>query len=367
MMKRNKWTVLLSSFVTVAPALFGLAVWDILPEYMAIHWGIDGSVDGWSSPLFAVLFLPLFMLVLHLACIFITAKDNKSNGQHKKIFSMALWICPAISLYAGGLMYATAFGSDINIMVLSCIILGLLFIVMGNYMPKCKQNRTIGFKTTWTVANEQNWNATHRFGGKVMVIVGAAILLCAFLPPIPLLCLFFSLILAGCLAPVVYSYLYYRKQLQRGEAVKSDFAMKKSDKITSAIVLSLVVIILAACFAISFTGNIVICFPSDSTLLIEASYHDDLSIEYSDIEHIEYCESGVSGQRIYGFASPRLLIGQFQNEEFGTYTRYTYANCTACIVLTLKGKTVVINCPDAAQTKELYGELTARIHQIRRN
>ena len=364
MIKYNKWKLLISSIATLLPALFGLAVWDILPEQIEIHWGVDGTADGWAGPLFAVLFMPVCLLALHWLCLFITAKDRSNREQHKKVFDIAFWICPAISLYTGGLMYAIVFGLKLSVMAVSCVLLGLLFLIMGNYMPKCKQNRTLGIKTTWAIANEQNWNATHRFGGKFMVAVGAAIMLCAFLPPVPLLCCFFALILAGAVVPSLYSYLYYKKQLREGGVTKADFAMKKSDKIIAAVVSGLIGIILAVCAVISFTGDITVEL-SDDTLLVTASYHQDLTIDYADIEHIEYRETDTAGERIYGFGSPRLLMGRFQNEEFGNYPRYSYTACDACVVLTVKGRTVVLSGPDAAATKALYDKLTANIQQIR--
>ena len=38
---------------------------------------------------------------------------------------------------------------------------GLLFMIIGNYLPKVKQNNTIGIRVVWTLQDEENWSATH--------------------------------------------------------------------------------------------------------------------------------------------------------------------------------------------------------------
>lgn len=217
MIRKNKWGILLSSIITLLPALFGWLVWDQLPERITIHWGADGQADGWGTRLFAVLILPAILLVLHLICILITAKDHKHIDQNGKIIGIVLGICPAISLYTGGIVYATAFGLALSVTALSCVLFGLLFVIMGNYLPKCKQNRTIGIKLPWTLADEENWNATHRAGGKMMVVAGLLILLCIFLPTDISLIATLILTLALVIVISVYSYLYHRKQQQNGQ------------------------------------------------------------------------------------------------------------------------------------------------------
>jgi len=84
---------------------------------------------------------------------------------------------------------------------------GVLFIVIGNWLPKCQQTYTMGIKLPWTLASEANWNATHRFGGKVWVIGGIVTMLTAFFGSFWLLMVILA---AMVILPTVYSYLYYR-------------------------------------------------------------------------------------------------------------------------------------------------------------
>ena len=96
---------------------------------------------------------------------------------------MIFWILPVVSLFTNGIMYRTAFGKEFDLAVFVPALLGVMFIFIGNYLPKVKQNRTLGIKISWTLNNEENWNKTHRFGGKVWV-VGGLIMLFSVFPPI---------------------------------------------------------------------------------------------------------------------------------------------------------------------------------------
>lgn len=108
-----------------------------------------------------------------------------------------------------------------------------------------------------------------------------------------------------------------------------------------------------------FTGNIRMQY-DESSFTIRASYWSDKVIAYDDIEDIEYRTEKVGGSRVGGVGSPRLQLGNFRNDEFGNYTRYTYTNCRECIVLTVKGKTVVLSGRDEEDTRAVYEELRER-------
>ena len=96
---------------------------------------------------------------------------------------------------------------------------------------------------------------------------------------------------------------------------------------------------------------------SDNYFTIKASYYDDLTVFYDRIESVEYRDGNVNGSRVFGVGSFRLLLGSFENQEFGNYTRYTYYNPEACVVLKVNGKTLVLSGKDAAETREIYETL----------
>ena len=211
-MKNNKWKLIVSSLIILLPIAFGLIVWNQLPEQIATHWGMDGNPDGWSSREVAVFGLPLFIFVLHWFCAFVTSRDPKNKDGNTKVKDLVLFITPMVSIMVSGMMYMTALGMSLRVEMIMMIFLGLLFIVLGNYMPKCRQNYTIGIKISWTLNSEENWNATHRFAGKLWMIGGALIMLLCFLPSTYAFIAFFAVAMAITTAPIIYSYNFYKKE-----------------------------------------------------------------------------------------------------------------------------------------------------------
>ncbi len=208
MKKVNKKTLILTSIVTLLPILIGLALWDKLPDTIPTHFGMDGTPNGWSSKPFTVFGIPCLMLLFHLLCVGGTSMDPKYDQMSDKLFAIVLWICPACSLLVVVASYGSALGWEMNIAKYIMIGCGILFMIIGNYLPKCKQNYTMGIKLPWTLDNEENWNRTHRMAGFLWVIGGVLIIINAFLE---WNWLFLVIVFAMTLIPTVYSYLYYVK------------------------------------------------------------------------------------------------------------------------------------------------------------
>lgn len=208
MLKKNKWNLIISSVVILLPMVIGLILWSRLPDTVATHFGSDGEADGWSSKASAVFTMPLLIFAVHWICALITMADPKHKNVEGKPFTMVLWICPLLSVFAGALTYGTALGAEVNVNLLTPMLLGVMFVVIGNYLPKCKQNYTVGIKVPWALNNEENWNHTHRFAGIVWVAGGIVIIATSFLEqPI----IFLAVILVIAIAPMGYSYFYFRK------------------------------------------------------------------------------------------------------------------------------------------------------------
>lgn len=360
MIKNNKWKLIISSAVILLPVLAGLIFWDALPEQMTTHWGVDGNADGWSVKSFAVLSMPLIMLAVHWFCILFTVKDPKNKDQNRKVFGMVLWICPVITCFASGITYADAFGKEFNMEVVTLLLMGLMFVVIGNYLPKCKQNFTIGIKVKWALANEENWNATHRLGGKVWVIGGLLLMACIFLPEalIPW-ALIILLPIMACI-PAVYSYVYYKRQAEAGTVPqKAEMPVGKWSKIATVIISVIVGAVLAVLIFFALSADFQIVY-GDTASTVNASGWSDLTVEYDSIEAIEYRDTCTVGERTFGFGPSPVQMGTFENSEFGSYTRYTHANCEAAVVLTAEGKILVISGTDPESTEAIYKELTAR-------
>ena len=208
MIQKNKGKLILSSVILLVPMVVGLLLWNRLPEQMPIHWNASGEIDDWSSKAAVVFLLPLILLALHWLCIGITCLDPKSKDMTAKMMGLVVWVCPFIALVVMTLTYAAALGYNLSVEILMPLLLGAMFLVMGNYLPKCKRNYTIGIKVSWALDDEENWNATHRFAGKVWVLGGAVMMATSVFGNVILLPVI-TLVMAS--VPVVYSYLYYRK------------------------------------------------------------------------------------------------------------------------------------------------------------
>lgn len=356
MIRKHKWELIASSLVILIPVLVGLILWNRLPETLATHWGIAGQPDGYGSLPYAVFVPYLCLLAGHWFCFLVTANDPRNQGRNWKPIRLVLWIMPVLSNVCGAIMYALALGVHVSVSGIMVAAIGLMFVAIGNYLPKCRQNYTIGIKVPWTFASEENWNATHRFGGRVWMAGGVVLMLCALLPAGWNAGVMVAGIVVLAVAPILYSYLYYRKQVKRGDTMEPIPSVHtRAGKIGT--VLGLAILLFA--LAMLFTGKVETDFSEDS-FTIKASYYDDLTVFYNRVESVEYRDGNVDGSRVFGIGSFRLLLGNFENEEFGNYTRYTYYNPEACVVLQVGGKTLVLSGRDKAETQAIYQELLAK-------
>ena len=208
MIKKNWKLLVVTSVVIALPILIGVILWDRLPARMPTHWNATGEVDGWSSKPFAVFGLPGILLALHWLCVLGTAADPKKRNHSEKLLHLVLWIIPALSVVLGAVTYLTALGQPVRIEVLLPLLTGLLFTIIGNYMPKCKQNYTIGIKIPWTLESEENWNRTHRFAGRLWFLGGLLIIATSFLGNV---WIFLTITLVMAFIPFLYSYALHRK------------------------------------------------------------------------------------------------------------------------------------------------------------
>lgn len=209
MIKKNLKTLIITSIVTLLPILAGLVLWDKLPDQIATHFDANGVADGFSGKGFAVFGLPLFLLVIHWVCTLGTSADPKNKNHSPKMLNLVLWICPVISLLIGSIVYTYSMGIEIDISLIMPLFFGVLFVVIGNYLPKCKQNYTIGIKISWTLNDEENWNYTHRISGKIWVAGGVLILLTAVFRQV---WIFVAVTALMVIVPFVLSYMFYRKK-----------------------------------------------------------------------------------------------------------------------------------------------------------
>ena len=208
MIKKNWKTLIICSIITILPIFIGLMLWNQLPEQMPTHWNAAGEVDGWSSKPFAIFGLPLIMLGAQWLCVLGSLADPKKANHPDKVLHLVFWIIPVLSVVLNAITIAAALGKEVRIEVFMPILVGLILTIVGNYMPKCKQNYTIGIKIPWTLNSEENWNRTHRFAGWLWTFSGVGIMATGFFGGV---WIFLPIVFLMVFAPIVYSFLLYRK------------------------------------------------------------------------------------------------------------------------------------------------------------
>ena len=354
MLKKNKGLFIITSIVILLPILAGLIFYDRLPDSLNVHWNLQGEADGQGNKLLMIILLPGILLAVHWLCILVTTKMPKGYGENDTMFHLMLWFMPVLSLLVNGMMYLSSAGHVESTVMLLPVLMGALFIVIGNYLPKTKQNWTMGIKIKWTLSSEENWYATHRLAGKLWVLGGALMMLTMLLPGNAMMIALFSILAVAVIVPFVYSWQYYHKQLQEGKKIEmAKPPISKGAKIASAVILCAVLVLIGV---LMFTGSLEITCGEDS-LALNATFWQPLTVAYDDIEQVEYRENWVHGVKISGFNSARLLLGAFKHEEIGNYTSYCYAGTDDCILLKAKGNQLVIAGRSSQETQAIYDML----------
>ena len=161
-----------------------------------------------------VLGLPLFFAAMNGLMHFSLRADPKRANIIGNIRVLIRWTMPVLSLIILPYTYLWALGwQQIPMEKLVPVLVGLLIMGLGNYLPKCRQNYTSGIKLPWTLYDEDNWNRTHRMAGRLWMVGGLGIMVSAFWGGGTLL---LAVILAITLIPGIYSYCLYRKK-QKGD------------------------------------------------------------------------------------------------------------------------------------------------------
>ncbi len=208
-MKNEKKTLLLTSLVCLLPIIAGAVLYKRLPETMATHWDMSGTPNGWSSRAFAVFGLPCILLAVNLLVPFLLRADPKHKNMSPALIAVAVWTVPCVSLLGSGVTLARGLGYGVPVERIVPCLLGLLFVIIGNYLPKTKQSYTMGIKLPWTLNSEENWDRTHRLAGFLWVLGGLVFIVMSFFGLN--MAVFMIVTLVMVLVPTVYSYLLYRK------------------------------------------------------------------------------------------------------------------------------------------------------------
>ena len=209
-MKNKKAEIVLTTLICLLPMLAGIALYRRLPQQVPTHFDFNGTANGWSSKSFAVFGLPLMMAGFNLFLQFALRTDPKRQNMNTVLRNISVWIIPVLSVLVYALVMRAGLGYATPVETIVPVLIGILFVIIGNYLPKTKQSYTMGIKLPWTLASEENWNRTHRLAGFLWVIGGILLILLTLLK-LWNTWTFLLVVIPMSVVPMIYSYLLYRK------------------------------------------------------------------------------------------------------------------------------------------------------------
>lgn len=190
------------------PFIIGFLVYKDMPDMMPSHFNLEGVPDEYKPKAFVLFGLPGIILGIYIFSYVITNLDPRRKYQGEKAMSAVLLIIPIISIVTTVLSIFSVQGKKADVNFWLPMIMFIMFIFIGNYLPKTKRNYTVGIKLPWTLDSDYVWDKTHKFGGKVLVIGGIIGLITSLLggPGIIQMVLLFVVILI----PIFYSFYVYK-------------------------------------------------------------------------------------------------------------------------------------------------------------
>lgn len=209
-MKRIDRQLVLSTLVCLLPMVLAAALYSRLPDRIPIHFDASGQVDNTWPRALACFGLPAILAALNALAHFMLDTDPRRARAPRPLRTLGKWLVPAIALFVQPMCLFIALGGRFPVQVVIPALLGLLLVIMGNYLPKCRQNYTMGIRLPWTLHSADNWNRTHRMAGVLWMAGGllfALVGLLQFYPLVVLPCLIALLVIL----PMGYSYLLYRR------------------------------------------------------------------------------------------------------------------------------------------------------------
>ncbi|WP_027635252.1 SdpI family protein [Clostridium butyricum] len=197
--------------IIVCSILLTIIVYNKLPDLVPTHWNTMGEIDKYSPKAFGAFMAPVIMIFTWSGMKFLPKIDPRKKNYEKfdKSYSVIVSILLTFFLVIHAVTLLAALGYGISIEKIIPLIVGVLFIVIGNYLPKSKSNFFYGIKTLWTLSSEVSWRKTHRLGGKLFVVAGIVCILSSFLLNGNIKAVvFFIAIMIAAIVPIVASYFY---------------------------------------------------------------------------------------------------------------------------------------------------------------
>ncbi len=187
------------------------------PEQVPIHWNIAGQPDNWGGRATAAFLFPAIVIGMYLLFLLLPLIDPKKERyrQFRKVYHVFKTVLILFMVAIYFISSLNALGYNLSVELWVPILVGLLFIILGNYLAKIKPNWFMGIRTPWTLSSEEVWNKTHRLGGKIFILGGILMAIEGFLPVSYRLPIFFFTIGLIVVGTVGASYFFYRQEKKK--------------------------------------------------------------------------------------------------------------------------------------------------------
>ena len=202
------WGIILIPFVYLS------LVWNELPERVPVHFNLRGEADGWAgkTALIGIVFFTtaaMNLLLLVIPNIDPKRKLEYMGNKYTQLRFILVIFMVALSVY---LVYNATNPATFQLNIL-LLLIGGLFIALGNYFQAIKPNYFIGIKTPWTLESEQVWRKTHRLGGRLWIAGGLLMIVLSLFPDSGIRqALFLAIVVVLVLVPTIYSYTESRRE-----------------------------------------------------------------------------------------------------------------------------------------------------------
>lgn len=203
-----------SAFVVAAAVAMSAAAYPQLPERLPVHWGVSGEPDRWGTRFEGAVLLPLLMLGAWAVLRVLPRIDPRSLNYAKMQATYDFVINATLTLLLAvhAMVLATGLGYAVPVGRLTPVLIGALFVALGNVLPRARPNWWFGIRTPWTLTSDRVWARTHRVGGYAMTAAGIVILAGAALPGIWPFAIFIVAAAVAAIGPIVYSYIIWREE-----------------------------------------------------------------------------------------------------------------------------------------------------------
>ncbi len=211
-MKHNRLTTLMWLLAFI-PIIVALAAYRSLPAHIPIHWNISGTPDSFGARWVIVPLSAIGLLTTALSYLFRRIDPKTENYQRFSASYTAFFTAFNVLFLCMTSMtiFEALHPGSINVQMAILIAIGILFVIIGNMMPKFKFNYFIGIRTPWTLADETVWYRTHRMSGVLWVVGGLVFAACAFLPGPIAFAVCIADIVVLCIVPFCLSYYWYQR------------------------------------------------------------------------------------------------------------------------------------------------------------